>query len=232
MAICRNVPEAVLTNILRILAVEQRGLGVLIEEVEAGHVKRNGDVVIGAGLAAGINAGNNVAFLAGGGKIEVGFGAHELDNFYVYLNGSGLVLLNELGVVVNVLGTNAHVDFLIDALVGNQLLKLLLRNEDLILAKLGVNGVAFLLQLYREEVHLRAADESGNKQVGRIVVQVLGGVYLLNEAVLHNHDAGAHGHSLGLVVGNVNEGGLQLLVQLGDFGSHLNTKLGVQVGKR
>ena len=34
----------------------------------------------------------------------------------------------------------------------------------------------------------------------------------LDDAVFHNNDAVAHGHSLGLVMGNVDEGGSQLLV--------------------
>ena len=75
---------------------------------------------------------------------------------------------------------------------------------------------------------MKPADE----QVGRIIVQVLRGIDLLDEAVLHNDDAGAHGHSLGLVVGNVDEGGLQTLVQLGDLGAHLRAQLRVQVGQR
>ena len=32
----------------------------------------------------------------------------------------------------------------------------------------------------------------------------------------------AHGHGLGLVVGHVDEGGLQALMQLGDLGAHLH----------
>ena len=42
----------------------------------------------------------------------------------------------------------------------------------------------------------------------------------------------AHGHSLGLVVGNVDEGGVEALMQLGQLGTHLRTQLGVQVGQR
>ena len=52
------------------------------------------------------------------------------------------------------------------------------------------------------------------------------------KAVLHNDDTITHGHSLGLVVGNVDEGGSQLLVQLDDLGTHAGTQLGIQVGQR
>ena len=60
----------------------------------------------------------------------------------------------------------------------------------------------------------------------------MGCIDLLDEAVLHNHDAIAHGHSLGLVVGNIDEGCTQLLMQLGELGPHLGAQLGVQVGER
>ena len=55
---------------------------------------------------------------------------------------------------------------------------------------------------------------------------------LLDNAVLHDHDAVAEGHSLGLVVGNVDEGALDLVTQLNELGTHLVTKLGIQVGQR
>ena len=55
---------------------------------------------------------------------------------------------------------------------------------------------------------------------------------LLNEAVLHNNDSVTHGHSLGLVMSYVDEGGAQLLMELGELGSHLCTELSVQVGQR
>ena len=65
-----------------------------------------------------------------------------------------------------------------------------------------------------QEVHLGAADEACNEHISGHIVHVLRGIDLLDDAVLHNHDTVAHGHSLGLVVGNVDEGGSQLLVQL------------------
>ncbi len=65
-----------------------------------------------------------------------------------------------------------------------------------------------------------------------IVVQVLGRIHLLHNAVLHDHDTGSHRHSLGLVVGNVDEGGLQAMMQLGDLGAHGHAQLSIQVGQR
>ena len=133
---------------------------------------------------------------------------------------------------MDVLGTDAHVDFLADVVLIRELGQLAGRDDDLVVSEDGGHVVAFLDQLDGEEVHLRAADEAGDEQVGGIVVQVLGSIDLLHKAVLHNHDAGRHGHGLGLVVGHVDEGGLQALMQLGDLGTHGNAQLGVQVGQR
>ena len=95
-------------------------------------------------------------------------------------------------------------------------------------------GVAAALFLDRdiEEVHLRGADEARDKDVARLVVEVLRGVHLLDEAVLHDDDPVAHRHRLGLVVGDVDEGGAQALVQLGDLRAHRGAQLGVEVGER
>ena len=55
---------------------------------------------------------------------------------------------------------------------------------------------------------------------------------LLDDAILHDHDTVAEGHGLGLVVGNVDEGALDLVAQLDELSTHLITELGVQVGQR
>ncbi len=90
-----------------------------------------------------------------------------------------------------------------------------------------------MLADYRvDEIHLGRADEARNEQVAREIIQVLGGIVLLDNAVFHNDDTVAHGHRFGLVVGNVNEGGLETLVQAADLRTHCGTELGVQVGQR
>ena len=61
---------------------------------------------------------------------------------------------------------------------------------------------------------------------------MLRGIDLLNDTVLHNDDSGTKGHSLCLVMGDVDDGGAQSLVKFRDLCSHLDTKLCVQVGKR
>ena len=55
---------------------------------------------------------------------------------------------------------------------------------------------------------------------------------LLDQAVMHDDDLVGHGHGLDLVVGDVDRGGLQPLMQLLDLGAHLHAQLGVEVGER
>ena len=99
---------------------------------------------------------------------------------------------------------------------------------------LGCDGeaVARAHQLGIEEVHLRHADKAGDEDVRGMVEDLLRRGDLLDDAVLHDHDAIAEGHSLGLVVGNIDERALDLVAQLNELGTHLVAKLGVQVGQR
>ena len=62
--------------------------------------------------------------------------------------------------------------------------------------------------------------------------QRLGGVDLLEQAVADHRHPRAQGHGLDLVVGDVHDGGGQLLVQPGQLGPHLDPQLGVEVGQR
>ena len=98
---------------------------------------------------------------------------------------------------------------------------------------LGLDGkaVARAHQLGIEEVHLRHADKAGDEDVRGMVEDLLRGGDLLDDAVLHDHDTVTEGHSLGLVVSNINERALDLVAQLNELGTHLVTKLGVQVGQ-
>jgi hypothetical protein len=92
--------------------------------------------------------------------------------------------------------------------------------------------VIFDSELGIDEVHRRHADEAGDKGVERMQVKIGRVVDLLDEAIFHDDDAGTHGHGFGLVMGNVDEGGLQALMQFGDLNTHLDTQFGVEVGKR
>ena len=83
-----------------------------------------------------------------------------------------------------------------------------------------------------EEVHNGHADESRNKEVDRLVEQILRRTDLVNVAVLHDNDAVGERHSLGLVVGNVHKGGVDTFSELDDLRAHLVSELCVKVGER
>jgi len=214
------------------LAVEDALLGVLVEEVQAIGFEGDLDGVSVAGRAARIDTGDDVAILTSGLQVQIGLRAHELGNLNLSLNEVAVGDGQEALFIVDVLRTDAHDNFLADVGLVNQLANLRIRNLDGVIAELGPDTVGLLDELGVEEVHLRAADEGADEQVARIVVQVLRGIDLLHETVLHDNDTGSHGHGLGLVMGNVDEGGLQALMELGDLGTHLHAELGVQVGQR
>ena len=73
--------------------------------------------------------------------------------------------------------------------------------------------------------------ETRHKGIGRLVVYLGWGVQLLNGAFFHHHHAIAHRHGFGLIMGDVNHGGSHFLVELAKFHAHLQSHLGVQVGK-
>ena len=81
-------------------------------------------------------------------------------------------------------------------------------------------------------VHGRTADEAGDEQVHGLVVEFLGRRYLLQRALAHHRHTVAHGHGLDLVVGHVDRGHSELVLQAADLGTHLHAELGVQIGER
>src|SRR5690606_7593676 len=81
------------------------------------------------------------------------------------------------------------------------------------------------------KVHGRRADEPSHKDVLRLVVDLQGRTDLLDDAILHDHNPVAHGHGLDLVVGDVDDGRLEPVVELGELSPHLDPQLGVQIGE-
>ena len=72
--------------IIRELAVQNAQLGVLVEEMQAVRLESNLHGVAGAGRAARIDAGNDVALLAVHLQVEIGLGAHQLDDLNLRLD--------------------------------------------------------------------------------------------------------------------------------------------------
>ena len=65
-----------------------------------------------------------------------------------------------------------------------------------------------------------------------MVVEVLRRANLLEQPIAHDRDAVAHGHGLDLVVGDVDRGRPQALMQAGDVRARLDSELGVEVRER
>jgi hypothetical protein len=83
-----------------------------------------------------------------------------------------------------------------------------------------------------DEVHRGGADEPGDKQVRRPLEHRLGRGDLLNFALAHDGDHVAERHRLDLIVGDVDSGGLELVLDPPDLGAHLYAELRVQVRER
>ncbi len=89
-----------------------------------------------------------------------------------------------------------------------------------------------LLHRRLDHVHGRAADEAGDEQAHRPVVELLRRGDLLQLALAHHGHAVAHRHGLDLVVSHVDGGDAEVPLQRPDLGAHLHAELGVEVGQR
>ena len=83
-----------------------------------------------------------------------------------------------------------------------------------------------------DEVHRRAADEACNETVDRGLIEGLWRADLQEKPFIHDRDAGPHRHRLDLVVGDVDDGRLESLVETRDLRTRLNAQLGIEVRER
>ena len=83
-----------------------------------------------------------------------------------------------------------------------------------------------------DEVHPRGTNKACDEQVGREVIEVQRRAVLLDDPSAHHRNLVGHGHGLDLVVGHVDHGVAQALVQGGDLTAHGHAQFGVQVGQR
>src|SRR5690606_38102606 len=84
----------------------------------------------------------------------------------------------------------------------------------------------------RDDVHARRADEAGDEEIGRTIIEIERGADLFDAAAVHDDDAVGHGHGFDLVVGDVDGGDPQPLVQGLDLAAHDDAEFGVEVGER
>lgn len=80
-----------------------------------------------------------------------------------------------------------------------------------------------------EEIHLRSADKARNEQVCRMIEYLLRRTDLLNKAILHDYNPVAEGHCFDLIVGDIYEGGINLLAELNELCTHLVAELCIKV---
>ena len=83
-----------------------------------------------------------------------------------------------------------------------------------------------------EQVHRRAADEAGGEQGRRPLVEFGGRAVLLDAAGAHQDDAVGHAHGLGLVMGHIDHGDAEPLLQAADLAAQLLPELGIEIGER
>jgi len=62
-----------------------------------------------------------------------------------------------------------------------------------------------------------------------MIIQILWGIKLLQFAFIHDRNAMSHGHGFGLVMGHIDEGGLQIIVQFAQLRTGLHTQFCIQV---
>ena len=153
---------------------------------------------------------------------------HQLGNIHRAGDAAG----SAVGGQGDMVGTDTKGDILSRHVLGLQSGLLALRQIHADTVDVHMVALVILHQAGVKEVHLRRTDETGYEQVGGVIEDLLRRADLLDKAVAHDNDPVAQGHGLGLVVGNIDKGGVDLLAQLDDLGAHLVTELGVQVGQR
>src|SRR5207253_4910380 len=83
-----------------------------------------------------------------------------------------------------------------------------------------------------QKIHRRTADETGDEAVGWLSIQIQRRVDLLNPSEVENDDAVAEGHRLDLVVGHVNHGCVETVMQPRNLGARLQAELRIEIRQR
>src|SRR4051794_6544626 len=152
--------------------------------------------------------------LAAVGDVREQVGAQRLDEREVRLEVEARLVADERS-VLEVLRADAEQD-----VAGGHAAALLREVE---LAEREAHAV--VLHRGREEVHGRRADEPGDEQVDRVVVELLRRVDLLQDARAHHSDAVAERERLGLVVRDVDHRRAEAVLQPRDLRARLHAQL-------
>jgi len=79
---------------------------------------------------------------------------------------------------------------------------------------------------------VRVAHESGDERIAGLFVKLARRSFLRDRPAIHHDDAVGHRHRLGLVMGDVDDGERQPLLQLADFLPHLPPQPRVEIRQR
>ena len=79
---------------------------------------------------------------------------------------------------------------------------------------------------------IRASDEPSDKSRLRSAIKRIRRIDLLQVALVHDGDSIRGHHRLGLIMGHVHHGDLELVVQPADFEAHLLAQVRIEVGER
>src|SRR5215813_4962419 len=91
---------------------------------------------------------------------------------------------------------------------------------------------AVVIQPAFQEIHLRAADEARHRDIGWFVIDLRWGADLLNDSLMQYNDFLAEGQGLRLVMGHVDNRGVQPAVQSSQLHPHRGTKRSVEIRQR
>src|SRR6267143_2532524 len=80
-----------------------------------------------------------------------------------------------------------------------------------------------------EEIHARASNEAGDELVGGLLVQLHGGIDLLQDTLLQNRDAIAQRQSFRLIVGDVDHRRFEAAVEPSQLDTGFHSKLRIEV---
>ncbi len=78
-----------------------------------------------------------------------------------------------------------------------------------------------------DKIHLRRANKACYKDIVGELIEFLWGSDLHNIAIIHNYNAVSHCHGFSLVMGDVNESGIQLVMQFSNLCSCGGAQLGI-----
>ena len=101
-----------------------------------------------------------------------------------------------------------------------------------LVAEIGPDLAVSPPELRHHEVHRRRADELGDEEVPRALVQDLRRIDLLQQPASHDRDAVAHRHRFRLIVRHVDGRHAELALDTRDLGPHLDPQLRVEIGQR